>query len=210
MKEVSPENYDTVIFDLGEVIIDLDPQAIEDELYRASGKELDYRELVFSSPLMQRYETGKISEGDFRKGMNELLSVSFSDEQFDEIWNLMLGHIPVHRVKLMGQLMAEYQVMILSNTNPIHERKFDELVSAQTAGKKMSDFVHFAHYSHKMGLRKPDEEIYLHVINSHTLTPHRTLFLDDRLDNVEAAKATGIDAVQVKYPDQIFEILPYD
>ncbi len=207
MKDFSPANYDTVIFDLGEVIIDLDPQAVEDRLFSASGKEMDYKDLVFSSPLMQLYETGKISEGAFREGMNDLLSVSFSDEEFDEIWNLMLGQIPAERVSLMGQLKSTFQVMILSNTNPIHERKFDEMVGTQLGGSKMSDFVHYAHYSHHLGMRKPDEEIYLHVLNKHDLTAERTLFLDDRLDNVEAARSTGIDAVQVKHPDQIFEIL---
>lgn len=210
MKEFSPENYDTVIFDLGEVIIDLGPQAVEDRLFAASGKELDYKDLVFSSLIMQRYETGRISESEFRQGVMELLSVSFTEEEFDEIWNLMLHHISMDRIKLMEQLKADYQVMILSNTNPIHERKFDAIVKELSGGRKLSDFVHHAHYSHVIGMRKPDEEIYMHVINKHQLKPERTLFLDDRLDNVEAAKATGIEAVQVKFPDQIFEILQHD
>ena len=210
MKKFSPENYDTVIFDLGEVIIDLNGQAVEDGLYSASGKELDYQELILSSPLMHLYETGKISEGEFRSGIMELLSVSFSDQQFDEIWNLMLGQVPISRVALMGELMSAFQVMILSNTNPIHQRKFDQMVAGQSGGKVMSDFVHHAHYSHDLGLRKPDEEIYMHLISLHTLTPQRTLFLDDRIDNIEAARATGIDAVQVEFPDQIFELLQYD
>lgn len=207
MKEFSPANYDTVIFDLGEVIIDLDPQAVEDRLFSASGKIMDYRDLVFSSPLMKEYETGRISDEAFREGVNDLLAVSFSNTEFDEIWNLMLGEIPARRVRLMGQLKSEYQVMILSNTNPIHERKIDDMVSAQISGNKMSDFVHHTHYSHLLGMRKPDVEIYEYVLNSQDLIPERTLFLDDRQDNVEAAGSTGIDAIQVKYPDQIFEIL---
>ncbi|MDW3191251.1 MAG: HAD family phosphatase [Cytophagales bacterium] len=207
MKEFTPANYDTVIFDLGEVIIDLGPQAVEDRLFAASRKALDYKDLVFSSPIMQRYETGKISESEFRKGVMEILSVSFTEEQFDEIWNLMLHHISMDRVNLMEQLKSNYQVMILSNTNPIHERKFDAIVRERSGGRKLSDFVHHAHYSHILGMRKPDEEIYRHVIDMHQLQPERTLFLDDRLDNVEGARATGITAVQVRYPDQIFEIL---
>lgn len=207
MKEFSPEHYDTVIFDLGEVIIDLNGQAVVDALFTASGRDVDYKELIVSSPLLQQYETGKISESDFRKGIMDLLSVSFSDDEFDEIWNLMLGDIPIERVNLMNDLKSAYQVMILSNTNPIHERRFDEMVAEQTAGKKMSDFVHHAHYSHDLGYRKPDEEIYRQVINQHHLNPTRTLFLDDRLDNISAARSTGIDAVQVEFPDQIFDLL---
>ncbi len=210
MKEFSTVHYDTVIFDLGEVIIDLNPQAVEDGLYAASNKAMDYKELIVSSPLLQLYETGKISENKFREGMMDLLDVSFTAQQFDQIWNLMLGEIPLRRLELMERLKSNYQVMILSNTNPIHERQFDEMVGAQTGGKKMSDMVHFAHYSHDLGNRKPDKEIYLQVIAEHQLTPGKTLFLDDRPDNVEAARSTGIDAVQVEFPDQIFEILSHE
>lgn len=207
MKHFSPENYDTVIFDLGEVIIDLNGNAVVEELKSASGKDLDYKELIVSSPLLQLYETGQMSEAEFRSGMNELLQLSFSDQEFDRIWNLMLHNIPVNRLQLMESLKTNYQVMILSNTNPIHERKFDEIVASQIEGKKMSDMVHHAHYSHDLGFRKPDRNIYQSIISKHVLTPGRTLFLDDRLDNVEAARETGIHAVRVEFPDQIFEIL---
>ena len=207
MKHFSPENYETVIFDLGEVIIDLNGEAVSERLRSASGKDLDYQELIVSSPLMLQYETGKISEGQFRSGMMELLDVSFSDREFDDIWNLMLGDIPKRRLALMEELKEQYQVLILSNTNPIHVRKFDEIVSEQMAGKKMSDLVHRAHYSHVLGCRKPDADIYQSVIDEHQLTWGKALFLDARLDNVEAARQAGIHAVRVEYPDQIFEIL---
>ena len=210
MKEIFLRNYDTIIFDLGEVIVDLDPQAVEDRLFAASRKELDYRDLVFTSPLIKQYETGRITEGAFRKEMNELLNISLSDDEFDEVWNLMLSEIPIDRLNFMEQLKSEFQVMILSNTNSIHERKFDEMVGAVTAGRKMADFVHHAHYSHEVGLSKPDQEVYHYVLNRHDLVPERTLFLDDRQDNVAAARMTGIDARQVEFPDQIFDLLQYE
>ncbi|MEM9327385.1 MAG: HAD family phosphatase [Bacteroidota bacterium] len=211
MKTFSPDNYSTVIFDLGQVIVDLDPKAVIEGLQRAGGlQDVDYRELIVSSPLLQLYETGKISEYQFRQGLLELLQIDLSDEAFDSIWNAMLGDIPLRRLNFMKQLGEDYKTMILSNTNGIHERKFDEMVGEVAGGSLMKDFVHHAYYSHDVGFRKPDPEIYQFVIDHGQLEPARTLFLDDRLDNVEAARVEGIHAVKVEFPDQIFEILAYD
>jgi len=43
-----------------------------------------------------------------------------------------------------------------------------------------------------MGMRKPDAEIYTTLINRHELSPKRTLFVDDKKDNTDAAKALGL------------------
>ena len=211
MKSFNTANYATVIFDLGQVIVDLASQAVIDGLQDAGGhRDVDYRELIVSSPLLQLYETGKISESQFRQGMRELLVIDLSDDEFDRIWNAMLADIPLSRLELMSEVGKEYRTLILSNTNGIHERKFDEMVREVSGGKIMKDFVDHAFYSHDIGFRKPDPEIYQYVIDQQQLVPSKTLFLDDRLDNVEAAREQGIHAMQVEYPDQIFEILAYE
>jgi len=208
MRPFHPSNYDTVIFDLGQVIVDLNGKAVIERLQAKSLQaDVDYKDLIVSSPLLQLYEMGKIAETDFRQGMRDLLELDSSDEEFDEIWNLMLEKIPVGRLELMKALGKDYQTMILSNTNAIHERKFDEMVGELVPGAKMKDFVHHAYYSHDMGYRKPDPDIYSVLLKNHQLVPERTVFLDDRSDNIASAKSLGIEAIQVQYPDQIFEIL---
>ncbi len=211
MKSFSPENYDTVIFDLGEVIVDLNGHAVIEGLKAISNKhDVNYKELIVSSPLLQRYETGKIDGEAFREGMLSLLEMELSHAQFDDIWNAMLGDIPLARLELMDGLGKNFQTMILSNTNAIHELKFDVMVGDLVPGRKMKDFVHHAYYSHDIGYRKPDPDIYRFLINKHELDPSRTIFLDDRPENIESARGEGIEAIQVKYPDQIFEILGYE
>ncbi len=211
MKSFSPQNYATVIFDLGQVIVDLASVAVIQRLQAVSGKkDVDYKELIVSSPLLQLYETGKITEEQFRHGMRDLLQIDLTDQEFDDIWNAMLQNIPLRRLELLDELGKEFRTMILSNTNGIHERRFDEMVAEVSGGRAMQDYVHEAFYSHHVGFRKPDPEIYQYVIDHQQLTPAKTLFLDDRLENVEAARAQGIHSIQVEYPDQIFEILAYD
>lgn len=211
MKSFSTDNYSTVIFDLGEVIIDLNSKAVIEKLQdKGSEKGIDYKELIVSSPFLNLYETGQMSETDFRSAMKTTLGIKMSDHEFDDIWNAMLQDIPAPRLELMQSLGDKFTTMILSNTNGIHERKFDEIVGAKTEGKQMKDMVHHAYYSHDIGHRKPDTEIYRFVLDQHQLKPGRTLFLDDKLENVEAARSVGIHAVKVEYPDQIFEILKYE
>ncbi|MEQ8337186.1 MAG: HAD-IA family hydrolase, partial [Cyclobacteriaceae bacterium] len=57
-----------------------------------------------------------------------------------------------------------------------------------------------------IGLRKPEASCYNYVIDHSQLKPERTLFLDDNRANITSAQSLGIQAVQVKYPDQIFQI----
>jgi len=53
-----------------------------------------------------------------------------------------------------------------------------------------------ATFSHRVGLVKPDERIYLHAIANVGERAGEMLFIDDRIENVEAARAIGLRAVQ--------------
>lgn len=51
-------------------------------------------------------------------------------------------------------------------------------------------------FSHRLGLAKPDERIYRHAIEALAISPGAALFIDDRKENVDAARRIGIHAVQ--------------
>ena len=48
------------------------------------------------------------------------------------------------------------------------------------------------YYSFEMGMRKPDTEIFNHLLKKHDLSPKRTLFIDDKKENTDAAASLGI------------------
>ena len=50
-------------------------------------------------------------------------------------------------------------------------------------------------FSYELGVIKPEREIYLHAIEGLGAAPSQTLFLDDHADNVEGARAAGLQAV---------------
>lgn len=201
---------DTIIFDLGEVIVDLDPVAVIQRLakYADVSPTAAMREVIVNSPELIAYETGKIDEEAFLGRMNKLLKSNMTLEEFEGAWNLMLKAIPVKRLDLMKALGKTHRTMILSNTNAMHQRRFDQMIYDVTQEEGMHCFVtHDAHYSHVIGYRKPENDCFNYVIDHNQLNPKKTLFLDDNPHNIEAAKSLGIQAIQIKYPDQIFEIL---
>jgi len=53
-----------------------------------------------------------------------------------------------------------------------------------------------ATFSHRVGIVKPDEGIYLHAIAGIGESAETTLFIDDRMENVEAARALGLHSIQ--------------
>lgn len=208
--QYSLSQLDTIIFDLGEVIVDLDGQAVIDAFHHLTdGRGGNLRELMIGSPFLFAYETGKMTDQAFIREINQLFDAQISDHDFRQAWNLMIKGISTKRLELMEQLMKTHKVLILSNTNAMHEQYFDQLVSKQT-GKLMKDYAHTAYYSHHIGYRKPNYDIYEYIVEEQQLDPARSLFLDDKAENIEAARDVGLHATQVAYPDQIFELLKYD
>ncbi|HEX7728195.1 MAG TPA: HAD family phosphatase [Terracidiphilus sp.] len=51
-------------------------------------------------------------------------------------------------------------------------------------------------WSYQLGIAKPDPAIYLHTLEKLGTAPAETLFIDDKLVNVHAAQALGIQAIE--------------
>ena len=199
---------ETIIFDLGEVIIDLDSKRVIDQFQKHSDKSAeDIIRLISKSQDLIDYEVGKMTDVEFCQVVNELLSIELSQASFEAIWNSFLGIIKLDKLYLMLDLKEKFNVLILSNTNAIHQRAFDRRVGEHIPSKTMADMVHMAYYSHELGLRKPDPHIYQKVIDLQNLNPAKTIFFDDRLENITAAQDSGIQAIQVTYSDQILDQL---
>jgi len=201
---------DTIIFDLGEVIVDLDPKAVIDEFSRLTdGRGKNLRELIVGSPYLFEYETGQIDDHEFIRQINQLFQSEISYDEFFHAWNLMIKSIPENRLELMKKLQQTHRVLVLSNTNRMHEVKFEKMMM-DTANITMRELADMAYYSHDIGRRKPNADIYEFVIDEQSLNPEKSLFLDDKKENIEAARTVGLKAEQVQFPDQIFDILSHE
>jgi glucose-1-phosphatase len=181
-----------IIFDLGGVLISLDVQEAINGI-TALGIRFPYDEQVREKfmGLLRLFEVGRISPSGFRNEMRALTTVAFEDEAFDRVWTSMLVDYSPVTIGFLLELKKKYRLFLLSNTNVLHVPHFREKLTLQT-GAKMEDIFEKVFYSHVLGMRKPDREIYEYVLKDGGLDPEETLFIDDMEENVIAARGLGI------------------
>jgi len=98
---------------------------------------------------------------------------------------------------LLKQLKTRYNTFALSNINEIHLASIDKAAQTKFGGAAFSNFFQAAYYSNKIGLRKPEPEIYALLLEKEGLKAGETFFVDDKKENVEAACKFGIHAYQL-------------
>ncbi len=176
----------TIIFDFGDVFVNLDKPATLRELSKYKVENLSQEIEV----LNKQYEKGLISSSDFIKGYQKDYS-SLREEDFLNSWNSILVDFPEYRYQFIKKLAEEknYQLILLSNTNEIHIDWIQENVPFFEDFKACFDAFYL---SHEINFRKPDAEIYKFVLEKHNLQPEDCLFIDDTAENTEAAAALGI------------------
>lgn len=196
---------DTFIFDLGGVIIDIDPVGCFKQFMAIAPEGAgDSLEKGLQHELLLAYELGNLSTPAFLEEIVKEWQLSESNpEQLIEVWNSMLIGIKPEKIKLLEALQKTHQVLILSNTNHLHRLGFDAIVQEQFGRKQLADFAHKAYYSYEIGLRKPDKAIYLHVLNDMGLRPERSLFFDDNEQNIQSARECGMMASLISHESGI-------
>jgi putative hydrolase of the HAD superfamily len=176
----------TIIFDFGDVFLNLDKPATAREL-----KKLEISH--FSEEMLHQnrlYEKGLISSEEFISGYCESFP-KLTSEIFKNSWNAILVDFPEHRLQFLKQLKQEksYKLILLSNTNHIHIDWVKQNVSFFEEFKNCFDAFYL---SQELNLRKPEPDIYEYVLKKHDLKPGETLFIDDTPENTEAAAQLGI------------------
>jgi glucose-1-phosphatase len=176
----------TIIFDFGDIFINLDKQATLDGLKKLGVSEWndDLNQLNVS------FEKGQISRENFLFGIQKHTSNASIDE-ITTAWNAVLLDFPLKRLEFLQKLSKKYRLFLLSNTDSIHIETFER----ENGVSFYSDFYQCfekVYFSFEMGMRKPDVEIYNYLLSQHNLIPKHTLFVDDKKENTDAAASLGI------------------
>ena len=198
-----------IIFDLGDVILNIDVPVASKSFAELSGREQAEILTIFNeNALFRQFETGQLDEIGFRNYVRKILNFSdLSDEAIDTAWNSLLLDLPPERVELLKKLSENYRLFLLSNTSSIHITQVNKILEASTGVEKLDDLFETVFLSYEMGLMKPDPKIYQQVLEQADLKAEETLFLDDNRDNIEAAAKLGIDTIHVQKPITILEYL---
>ncbi|KAF2509176.1 HAD family phosphatase [Flavobacterium zhairuonense] len=177
---------DTIIFDFGDIFINLNKQGTISGLKNLGmtewNSEMDRLNLLF--------ETGDVSYDDFVGGFQKELP-NASIEEILEAWNAVLADFPLYRLEFLKELSKKYRLFLLSNTDSIHIATFEKTVGVPFYTDFYSCFEK-VYFSFEMRLRKPDPKIYQVLIDKHNLVPEKTLFVDDKTENTDSAETLGI------------------
>lgn len=183
---------EAIIFDFGDVFINLNKQAIDTE-FRKLGLTAWHDDL---DALNKKYETGMISEIEFLEGFQKHLP-NASVEEIKEAWNSILGDFPLYRLEFLQMIASKYKLFLLSNTDHTHIEKF-ELQEGETFARDFYSCFEKVYFSYEIGIRKPDENAFKYVINNHNLNPKKTFFIDDNKENTEVAAKLGLQVWNIQ------------
>jgi len=201
-----------IILDLGEVIIRVDPNLSWEYLLQkgVTKKELDeLYNFCVENNIYNAIETNDISEDDFRRISRLFITTKIPDKQLNDSWNIMNGEMPAKNLQLLKQLSTHYRLFLLSNTNSIHFADIDNRFCELYGYNSMRDLFEETYLSHEIGMRKPDPELYKYVLKHSDLIPEQTLFVDDRIENIDAAEMVGIIGCHLTDFDLIKAMQPY-
>ncbi len=188
------EEIKNIIFDLGGVLLNIDYNRTKKYFEKLGIKDFDR---VFTqykqSNIADLFETGKATDEAFFKEVTKGHTISWDD--FELAWNAMLLDFPKDRFELLKKLKTKYRLFLCSNTNSIHLKSFRNEVNKFE--ERFDDLFEKTYYSHLVGLRKPNTEIFQLILDENNLKPSETLFLDDTTIHLEGANKVGIKTIHV-------------
>ena len=187
-----------VLFDLGGVLIDIDfdrALAAWQPHSRLAPGQLRSR-FSFDEPFRQ-HETGRLDDAGYFAHLRELLALDCDLHQVESGFNAILIAEIDETVQILAALRDRLPCYAISNTNPAH------VLHMRRAFPGLLDRFDHVFTSHEMGHRKPQPESFAHVLQAIGLPAPEVLLFDDLVPNVEAARALGLQAVQVKSPDDV-------
>lgn len=200
-------NVDSLIFDMGGVIIDLDLKECFDRIAEFGlDSHMDVATLstdrdddggAIFHKVFHKYQKGLVTTQQFLDVVRSKCDRPVSDQEALDAWNSMIVDIPKARLEMLCRLRKMgKKVFLLSNINDAHwQITLHKFILGR--GYTVEQCCDHAFLSFEMGLEKPDPKIFGEVIRQTGVDPSRTVYFDDVLENVETARRLGLMARQV-------------
>jgi len=182
------------IFDMGNVIIDIDFKRVLGVWSNLSGTPLATLSERFSmGQVFQKHERGEISDEEFAAELSHEMGIALSFEQFSLGWQAVFVGLRTEVIDIFKRLREQgHRVVVLSNTNRLHlnywPAHYPEIAANTDA----------LYLSQDLGMRKPEPRIFEYVLGQEGVTASQAVFFDDVIENVEAARLMGIEALLVE------------
>lgn len=191
------KNIDAIIFDLGGVLIDWNPEYVYLDVFNGDRTKMQW---FFDNICTHDWNENQDAGYPIAKATEERVALFPEHEDLIRMyygrWTEMLGDAIFDTVEILDQLMSKKQYKIVALTNwsketfPIALERFD--------------FLHWFEgivVSGVEGTRKPFKEIYETTLNRFEIRPENSIFIDDNFRNIEAANNLGINGIHFKNPN---------
>lgn len=185
-----------LLFDAGGVLLELGPPPIKSQ-WIPEGQTLDtlWTDWI-SMSASRRFESGKTTAEQFADEMITTLNLQTDAQSFIEHFRAWpVEPFPGTRDWLV-ELSKHHHTAMLSNTNELHWRRMKDEMGL---GDVMNDYF----LSHKLGMVKPDVDIFEEVISQLDTQASNIAFFDDNQKNIEAANAIGMQGFHVQGAEEL-------
>ena len=188
----------TIVFDLGGVLIDWNPEYLYRKIFQQEAEMLQFFENICTPDWNEEQDAGR----SLREA-TEMLVERFPEHEeniraYYGRWEEMLGGAIQGTVEIFRELkeMDRFKIYALTNwsaeTFPIATKRFDFLGwfdGIVVSGEEKN--------------RKPFPDFYHLLLNRYQVQAEESLFIDDNLRNIEAARAIGMQTIHFKSPTQL-------
>ena len=177
-----------VIFDFGQVLVYFQTKYMVDTFTENEEDRKLLSQVIFDRLYWDRLDSGTISNEETVKLCKERLPERLHDlcEKIYYGWIYNIPEIEGMR-ELLKYLKATYNVKLylLSNISKYFSSHKDEIPIL----KELDGYV----FSGEIGITKPSDEIFKHLLEKFNLKAEECIFVDDRIDNIEGAIRNGLN-----------------
>ncbi len=178
-----------LLLDLGNVVLEIDFRRTFN--HWAQSAKVDVNVLYQRWQLDEAYQAHETGNLDFETYIDALagqLGISMPLVEWHAGWNDLFVAPFVQVQQRLQELAGTIPLYAFTNTNPTHEQAWRQ--------RFPDALIHFddIYVSSTIGLRKPEVAAYQWVSNAMGLDPQSILFLDDNRENIEGARASGLQA----------------
>lgn len=188
-------NIKNIIFDMGGVLVDLDPQRCIDAFGKIGCRQIAaYVEEHRTEDLFYDIETGRTTQQQFCQEVRRIAQTDAADAEIVWAWNQLLAGIADEKKARLIELGRTYRLYLLSNTNIMHWEKCRDDFFAYM-GHTADDYFTQIFLSYEMHMSKPNADIFGQTLHDAGINAAETLFVDDSADNCSAARQLGINTL---------------
>jgi putative hydrolase of the HAD superfamily len=149
----------------------------------------------------ERHERGEISASEYFDHLCSTLSLRDEHALIEQGWNsIYIGQIS-ETIALVQSARQQFSCNAFTNTNATHH------AALSTLFPRIKNLFDRVFTSYELGYRKPEKQAFVRIAGELGVPLNSIMFFDDTFENIEGAKLAGLQAVQVRSPDDVRDAL---